>query len=185
MNQHQQHLTHLLVVQVCLHRVCNRLAVQFVHHWQPIHDDRCLQWTLKLKWITSNCKAGGIRKQRCPQSCFLQYVFTSKNFMEMGSEFQSVWSTFMEFLVDCCDLPTHSPGLHNWSGYNLPIGPVPVKSLQWRHNERDGVSNNKSSDCLLHRLFKAQIKENIKVPRYCPLWGEFSGDRWIPHTNGQ
>ena len=27
---------------------------------------------------------------------------------------------------------------------------------------------------------QAQIKENIKVPRYRPLWGEFTGDRWIP-----
>ena len=31
--------------------------------------------------------------------------------------------------------------------------------LQWRHNERDGVSNHQAHDCLLNRLFKAQIKE--------------------------
>ena len=31
----------------------------------------------------------------------------------------------------------------------------------------------------------AQIKENIKAPRYWPLWGEFTGDRWIPRTKGQ
>ena len=30
-----------------------------------------------------------------------------------------------------------------------------------------------------------QIKENIKAPRHWPLWGEFTGDRWIPRTNGQ
>ena len=29
---------------------------------------------------------------------------------------------------------------------------------QWRHNERDGVSNHQTYDCLLNRLFKAQIK---------------------------
>ena len=40
-------------------------------------------------------------------------------------------------------------------------------------------------DFLLNRLFKAQIKENIKVPRYWPLCGEFTGDRWIPRTNSQ
>ena len=28
----------------------------------------------------------------------------------------------------------------------------------------------------------AQIKENIKAPRHWPLWGEFSGDLWIPRT---
>ena len=58
-------------------------------------------------------------------------------------------------------------------------------SLQWRHNERDGVLNHQPYDCLLSRLFKAQIKENIKAPRDWLLWGEFTGDRWIPRTKGQ
>ena len=31
----------------------------------------------------------------------------------------------------------------------------------------------------------AQIKENIKAPRHCPLWGEFTGHRWIPRKKGQ
>ena len=34
-------------------------------------------------------------------------------------------------------------------------------------------------------FIRAQIKENIKAPRHWPLWGEFTGDRWIPRTNGQ
>ena len=34
-------------------------------------------------------------------------------------------------------------------------------------------------------FIQAQIKENIKVPRHWPLWGEFTGDRWIPRTNDQ
>ena len=58
-------------------------------------------------------------------------------------------------------------------------------SLQWRHNERDGVSKHQSHYCLLNGLFKAQIKENIKAPRHWPLWGEFAGDEWIPRTKGQ
>ena len=29
-------------------------------------------------------------------------------------------------------------------------------------------------------FIQAQIKENIKAPRLWPLWGEFTGDRWIP-----
>ena len=32
---------------------------------------------------------------------------------------------------------------------------------------------------------QAQIKENIKAPRHWRLWEEFTGDRRIPHTNGQ
>ena len=34
-------------------------------------------------------------------------------------------------------------------------------------------------------FIQAQIKENIKAPRYWPLWGEFTGDWWIPRTKGQ
>ena len=57
-------------------------------------------------------------------------------------------------------------------------------SLEWRHNEDDGVSNHQPYDCLLN-LNQAQIKENIKAPRNWPLWGDFTGDRWIRRTNGQ
>ena len=34
-------------------------------------------------------------------------------------------------------------------------------------------------------FIQAQIKETIKAPRHWPLSGEFTGDRWIPRTNGQ
>ena len=50
-------------------------------------------------------------------------------------------------------------------------------SLQWRHNERDCVSIHQPHDCLLNRLSKAQIKENIKAARHWPLWGEFPTQR--------
>ena len=59
-------------------------------------------------------------------------------------------------------------------------------ALQWRHNGRDSVSNHQPNECLLNRLFIwVQINENIKAPRHWPLCGEFTGDRWIPRTNGQ
>ena len=32
---------------------------------------------------------------------------------------------------------------------------------------------------------QAQIKENIRAPRYWPLRGKFTGDRWIARTKGQ
>ena len=50
-------------------------------------------------------------------------------------------------------------------------------TLWWRHNGRDSVSNHQPHDCLLNRLLKAQIKENIEVPRHwplCPGTGEFA-----------
>ena len=56
-------------------------------------------------------------------------------------------------------------------------------SLQWRHNGRNGVSNHQPHECLLGRLFNAQIKENIKarVTGLCvvnsPVTGEFPAQR--------
>ena len=62
---------------------------------------------------------------------------------------------------------------------------IPSMTLLWCHNERDGISNQQPHDCLLNRLFKVQIKENIQALRHWPLCGEFTGDRWIPLTKGQ
>ena len=46
---------------------------------------------------------------------------------------------------------------------------VPCHPWQWRHNGRHGVSNHQPHACLLNRLFKAQIKENIKALRHWPF----------------
>ena len=57
-----------------------------------------------------------------------------------------------------------------------------IAILQWRHNEHDGVSNHQSYEVIQPFI---QTKENIKTPRHWPLYGEFTGNRWIPRTNGQ
>ena len=54
-----------------------------------------------------------------------------------------------------------------------------TKSLQWRHNERNGVSNHRRLD-FFQTFDQAQIKEN-----HWPVWWEITGDRWIPLTKGQ
>ena len=36
-------------------------------------------------------------------------------------------------------------------------------SLQWRHNERDSVSNHQPHDCLLNRLFRRRSKKTSKL----------------------
>ena len=53
-------------------------------------------------------------------------------------------------------------------------------TLQWCHNERDGVSNPQFRDCLLNRLFTRRSKKNIKAPRHWHLCGEYIGDREFP-----
>ena len=58
-------------------------------------------------------------------------------------------------------------------------------TLQSRHNGHLGVSTHQPHHCLLNRLFWRRSKKNIKAPRHWPLWGEFTGDLWIPHRKGQ
>ena len=52
---------------------------------------------------------------------------------------------------------------------------VVQKTLQWRHNERDGVSNQQLHGCLLNRLLKKTSK--LRVTGLCegnsPVTGEF------------
>ena len=50
-------------------------------------------------------------------------------------------------------------------------------SLQWRHNERDGVSNHQPHDCLLNRLFRRRSK---KTPKPASLAFVRGIHRWIP-----
>ena len=40
--------------------------------------------------------------------------------------------------------------------------PICIKILQWRHNGRDGVSNNQPHDCLFNRLFRHRSKKTSK-----------------------
>ena len=53
-------------------------------------------------------------------------------------------------------------------------------SLQWRHNERDDVSNQQLHDCLLTRLFRRRSKKTskLRVTGLCagnsPAAGEFT-----------
>ena len=43
------------------------------------------------------------------------------------------------------------------------MGYTMVIALQWRHNERDGVSNHWRLECLLNRLFRRRSKEKSKL----------------------
>ena len=59
----------------------------------------------------------------------------------------------------------------------------PWKSLHWRHNEHDSVSNHQAYDCLLNRLFRYRSKKTSKlcVTGLCegnsPVTGEFPAQK--------
>ena len=74
---------------------------------------------------------------------------------------------------------------HQWNSHQNTESSVNAIALQWRHDGRDGVSNNQLHDYFLNLLFRHNSKENIKAPRHWPLCGEFTRGGWIPRTNGQ
>ena len=55
--------------------------------------------------------------------------------------------------------------------------------LQWRHNERDGVSNHRRLDCSINRLSRRRSNKTSKLPApgLCggnsPITGEFPAQR--------
>ena len=66
-----------------------------------------------------------------------------------------------------------------WHSRKTRIRSSCVVTLQWRHNERDGVSNHQHHDCLLNRLFRRTSKKTskLRVTGLCvgnsPVTGEF------------
>ena len=51
-----------------------------------------------------------------------------------------------------------------WRYFTLSTKPsLIIRSLQWRHNERDSVSNHQPHDCLLNRLFRRRSKKTSKL----------------------
>ena len=44
-----------------------------------------------------------------------------------------------------------------------PFNHTAIRSLQWRHNGRDSVSNHQPHDCLLNRLFRRRLKKTSKL----------------------
>ena len=49
------------------------------------------------------------------------------------------------------------------AGRLLAAKPLLSPPLQWRHNERDGVSNHRRLDCLFNHLFRRRSKKTSKL----------------------
>ena len=74
-------------------------------------------------------------------------------------------------------------GLFYWCIYVSPDQDNLTLTLQWRHNERDGVSNHQPHDCLLNHLFRRRSKNTskLRLTGLCegnsPVTGEFPTQR--------
>ena len=65
------------------------------------------------------------------------------------------------------------------------IGQFHGRTLRWRHNEWDGVSNHQPHDCLLNRLSGRRSEKTSKPRASLAFVGEFIGDWLILRTDGQ
>ena len=69
-----------------------------------------------------------------------------------------------------------------WTRHHARVG-SPFATLQWRHNEHDGVSSHQPHDCLLNRLFKRRSKKRTRlcITGLCvgnsPVTSEFPAQR--------
>ena len=90
----------------------------------------------------------------------------------------SSYQWYASMVVEHLILHSHPHVQSNNTAHYTTILHIP-QSLQWRHNERDGVSNHQPHDCLLNRLFRYRSKKasKLRVTGLC--------DRWIPRTEGQ
>ena len=63
--------------------------------------------------------------------------------------------------VDCNALTLFSISIIE--GQHGPVSPKLSWSLQWRHNDHDGVSNHQPHGCLLNHLFRRRSKQTSKL----------------------
>ena len=91
---------------------------------------------------------------------YLQYIFPSNNITVLKGFISLSYFCFLS----CCIV-------------------LQFYTLQWRHNERDGVSNHRRHDCLFNRLFRRRSKKTskLRVTGLCegnsPVTGEFPAQR--------
>ena len=68
--------------------------------------------------------------------------------------------------------------IHQWTLNILHLFVMITVTSQWARWRL----NSPASRLFTQPFIQVQIKENIKDPRHWLLWGEFTGDRWIPRT---
>ena len=60
-------------------------------------------------------------------------------------------------------VPSEPSQVGSWNAFQVYPQRMTRCLLQWRHNERDGVSNHQPHDCLLNRLLRRRSKKTSKL----------------------
>ena len=152
-----------------------------------------LTFSLICAWINSwvnNREAGDLRRHHAHYDVTVLYLSVHSHDVCIRVSDMPATSTcrpaISHYLRQCWPRSMSPYGVTRPQLVNIILHSVGdmQQTLQWRHNGRDAVSNP-ASPFFTHSFIQAQIKENIKAPRHWSLCGEFTGDRWIPRTNGQ
>ena len=127
--------------------------------WQDILENK--SWWITVWtccWYMRHINAGLKRLSVCIHTCgIILNIFGNKSIKGHIQHFKMASVLWLEVHFILC------------MKYKLKFS---FQTLQWCHNERDGIWNYQPHDCLLNHLFKALIKENIKALCHWPLWGE-------------
>ena len=92
----------------------------------------------------------------------ISIVFTNTIFVNLGGVFNYFAYTYMR--IKYIHKDKKSKSVYTLSRINQNNSwLVLTKTFQWRHNERDGVSNHQCLDCLLKRLFRRKSKKSSKL----------------------
>ena len=131
-------------------------------------EDRIFIWVYHFvsEW---NNVCTGVTKCSCAHSSAI-LLFISLVASQLG-KFECISSLPLQYIhyPQCRDVREESP--------------IASHALQWRHNERDGVSNHQTHDCLLNCLFRRRSKKTskLRVSGLCagnsPMTGEFPTQR--------
>ena len=146
------------------------------------------------------------------KSCEYLFALILTNVIQSGHNFAHVSTTRLSHVQNCYLIQSlffiwkqhvFVRDLDYESITALWIGPQsclhPQTLWAWSNESANNYEKYHYSDVIMKRwrlkspasrlftqpFIQAQIKENIKAQRHWPLWGEFTGDRWIPRTKRQ
>ena len=145
-------------------RLNKRLSKQSSGWW--FETPSCSLWSHCNEWIQDNHGKGRPHTKITTNTCYRKLSITRGILSPKSSD----------------KPPNRSPvrAMHGVSEF-IPL----TKSLQWRHNERNGVSNHLRFECLLSRLFRRKLKKISTLCITALREGNPPVTGWIPLTKGQ
>ena len=153
-----------------------------IHHWGKQGD---CQFTLLILFLLLTWWR--LKPGRCLNIKISSYQSRNSHYKDITTVSSLKWkylclerrSLYYEWAQDSTGMTL------SWLASNIPDTEQERlnKSLQWCHNERDGVSNHQPHDCLLNRLFRRRSKKisKLRVTGLCegnsPVTVEFPAQR--------